>query len=103
VLADQLRLEGAVAIAGRGDGQLALVTLHGLPRTSIAPVRGPFGWAGRCLGRRLSRVGNAGRRFAAQMDIHLAVEHPLQGRFHHQPHQAIEVLRRLGLAGNLTC
>jgi hypothetical protein len=36
------------------------------------------------------------------MDIHLRVQHPLQGGFHHQPHQPIEVLSRPGLGGDLT-
>ncbi|MGA2619039.1 MAG: hypothetical protein ABSF26_15635 [Thermoguttaceae bacterium] len=35
--------------------------------------------------------------------IHLRVQHPLQGGFHHQPHQPIEVPSRPGLGGDLVC
>jgi hypothetical protein len=36
------------------------------------------------------------------MDVHLRVKHPLQGGLHHQPHQAVEIFDRRGLARKLT-
>jgi hypothetical protein len=57
----------------------------------LAPV--PLFWSSRRLiGLRSAQV------LAAQMDVHLAVERPRQGRLRHQPDQTIEILSRLGLA-----
>jgi len=112
VFADQLRLERAVAIARRGDAQFAQVALHRFAGPPIATVGRAFGWArrrrrwlgcGRRLGQGLVAVGSEGQRLAAQVYIHLRIQHPLQGGLHHQPHQAVEVLGRLGLDGHFTC
>jgi len=104
VLGDQLRLERAVAIARRGERQLALVALHGLLRPPVAAVGRALG-RGRLVGCRRSldgrRFGLRGRGWpAAEMHVHLGVEHPLQGGLHHQPHQAVEVLDRRGLTSH---
>ena len=50
----------------------------------------------------VSLVVSGDVRPPAQVHVHLGVEHPLQGGFHHQPHQAVEVLDGPGLAGHLT-
>ena len=109
VLADQLRLERAIAITGSGDRQLAQVALHRLARTAVAAVRGTFGrrrirqiasrWR---IGRRIV-FHHSGGSFAAQVDIHLGVQHPLQRGLHHRSHQTVEILSRAGLAGDLVC
>ena len=36
------------------------------------------------------------------MDVHLGIEHSFEGRFHHSANQTVEVVQRLGLAGELT-
>ena len=35
------------------------------------------------------------------MDVHLGIEHAFQGRLHHQLHEAVEVIERLRLRGDL--
>ncbi len=112
VLADQLRLESPVPIAWRGNREFAQIALDGFLRTPIATVGRALGWVRRWWtgcdvsrrdSKRLRGGVGAGQRSAAQVDIHLAVEHPLQGALHHQPHQTVEVLSRLRLTGDFTC
>jgi len=98
MLADELRLERAVAVAGRGDGHLAQVAGDRLFRPAVAAVGRTPGAVGRRL-RHSLRLGRV--PFTTEVDVHLRVEHPLHGRLHHQPQQAIEVFGRLGLASHL--
>ena len=110
VLLDQLRLEGAVAVPRRGDRQVAGLAADRLLRSAVATVRrlpgrlwldrGQLGRS-RCGRRRLARRFR--QRAASEMHVHLGIEHPLQGRLHHQPHQPVHILDRPGLAGNLAC
>ena len=109
VLADQLRLERAVAIAGRGDGQLAQVALHRLLRTPVATVRRALARARR---RRSARGAPASGDSTPAADGNVLrprwtsislLSIRSKARLHHQPHQTVEVLGRLGLAGDLTC
>ena len=91
MLGDQLRLEGAVAIAGRLERELAHIAADGLLRMSVAAVLRRWPGPRRLLesvgdGRRL-RVGSA-----SEVDVHLGVEHALEGGLHQGPHQAVEVV-----------
>jgi len=108
MLGNQLRLEGAVAVPRRGDGQLAHVALHRFGGMAVATVGGALlargsrcGFRGRFHHGRLAI--SHGQRLAPQVNVQLGVEHPLQRRLHHQPHQVVEVFRRPGLAGELVC
>ena len=110
VFADQLRLERAVSVARRGDrhfSQFRLAPSSSTGRCGDSAAASAWRPSSKtALPRQsLPRRVHPSRPVPAapQMDVHLRVEHPLQGRLHHQPHQAIEVLHRLGLAGHLLC
>jgi hypothetical protein len=90
MLGKQLRLEGAVAIARGPQGHFLHIPADSLCGMSVASIV-----------VRHTRLVLAGHGLASQMDVHLGVEHALQGGRHHGLHQAVEVLERLHLGRHL--
>ncbi len=98
---DHLRLEGAPPVTRGLERELPHITADRLAGMSVATI----------FGRRFGIVGNSGgfdgtgrqRRGwpASEMNIHLGVEHPFEGRLHHRPHQGVEVVNRRGLRGHV--
>ena len=110
MLGNEQRLEGPVAIAGRGERQSPRFALHGLRRLAIAAIAArTLGFPRRFLlavrdgflrGAVLRLLGGSRAvgdlRAAAEMHVHFGVEHPLDHRLGHQPHHVAKFL----LSGN---
>jgi hypothetical protein len=96
ILADELRREGAVAVAGDVASDRVQFPLDGLLGVALAAVARQVRRPG--FGRRIEQC--RGLR-AAEVDVHLGVEHALQSRLHQAAEQAMEFLDGAGLAGQL--
>jgi len=96
VLADELGLEGASAVARDVQRDVAHLTLDGLLGVAVAAVLG-----GAVAG--VGRLEGQGRLngLAGEVGGHLGVEHALQGRLHHAPEKGVEVVDGAGLGGHL--
>src|SRR5207253_173994 len=87
MLGNQLRLEGAVAIAWRLESEFSHIAANGLFRVAIASVDGRGQVA-----RRDSDLRQHRDLLTSEMNVHLGIEHALESGLHEAAHQPIEVV-----------
>lgn len=94
-LGDPLRLEGALAITRRVEGEFPTIAANGFLGVAVAAVGGS-GLVARVTfnDRRLGRDDRA-----SEMHIHFGIEHAFHGGFRQGAPQLIEVFERFGLVG----
>jgi hypothetical protein len=96
VLGDQLRLEGAVAVAGCVEDQFAQLAADGLVRVAVASVGCSSRGEGGVIVRR-----QGGGGLASEVDVPIGVEHPFEGGLHQGAHQGVEVVEGVGLGDEI--
>src|SRR4029077_8434105 len=94
VLGDQLRLLGAVAIARRVEGDVPHGAADRLVGVTVASVGGSRASAPNV-------VGQSHACFATEVDVHLGVEHAFERGLHQGSEQTVDIVERLGFAGDL--
>ena len=96
ILANQLRLEGAVAIARRIESEFSHFAADGFCGVPIASVGGGSLSPGFRFVLGESRDG-----LSTEVNVHFGIEHALEGGLHQAAKESVEVFQGLCLAGDI--